>query len=217
MTQPRLRRLETKLANLSFTESETGADARTFEGYASVFDVIDHDGDRIQTGAFKASLSARKPAMLWQHDAAKPCGVYLDLREDERGLYVKGKLADTPLGREAYELLKMDAISGLSIGFVAKEAARNPEDGTRTITEADLMEISLVTFPANEAAQVTSVKAKKIETKRDLERCLRDAGQSQSEAKRVASTWQPQPSPAGLRDVGAALATLKTALKNRSQ
>lgn len=161
----------------------------TFEGYGAVFGNTDRDGDVVAKGAFAESLKARLPALLWQHNAKEPIGRFDVVREDDRGLYVRGRLSMTGKGAEAYELLKMGALNGLSIGFVTKEAMRNRATGTRTINRADLMEVSLVTFPANELARVSTVKSEKaaaaIETPRDFERMLRRRGFSRARAKAI--------------------------------
>ncbi len=164
-------------------EGENG----TFEGYGAIFGNLDRDGDVVSRGAFSESLKGRMPALLWQHNAKEPIGRFDVVREDAKGLYVKGRLSMEGRGREAYDLLKMGALDGLSIGFVTKEASRNATTGARTITKADLMEISLVTFPANELARVSTVKSSgpNLETPRGFERFLRESGFSRSRAKAI--------------------------------
>jgi HK97 family phage prohead protease len=171
---------------------KAAGDDGTVEGYGSVFGVCDDYDDVIAQGAYVASLAAHKaagtmPAMLWQHDASVPIGVWTEMVEDSRGLKIKGKLAlDTVKGAEAYALLKMGALNGLSIGFVAKQWAYDRETDVRTLTEVDLWEVSLVTFPANEKARITGVKAADvagIKTIRQAEQALRDAGFSADAAK----------------------------------
>lgn len=167
-------------------------DDGTVEGYGSVFGVRDNYDDVIAPGAYLASLAAHKaagtmPAMLWQHDATAPIGIWLEMVEDAKGLRIKGKLAlDTVKGAEAYALLKMGALNGLSIGFVSKQWTYDRETDVRTLTEVDLWEVSLVTFPANEKARITGVKAADvagIKTIRQAEQALRDAGFSADTAK----------------------------------
>lgn len=164
----------------------------TIEGYGSVFSVIDNYDDTIAKGAFANSLTAHKsagtmPAMLWQHDADKPIGVWTEMVEDAKGLRLKGQLAlETVLGKEAQALLKMGALNGLSIGFVSRKWSYDEATDVRTLTEVDLWEVSLVTFPANTSARVTSVKAAEvgqIQTVRQAEKALRDAGFSDEAAK----------------------------------
>jgi HK97 family phage prohead protease len=149
-----------------------------FSGYGSVFGVIDSYKEVVAPGAFSESLSQRTPALLWQHRSGEPIGVYSALREDQTGLYVEGKLAlKTARGAEAYELLKMGAISGLSIGFVTRDDSYDRVTGIRTLKKVDLWEVSLVTFPANDAARVSGVKSiDTIESLADAEAFLREAG-----------------------------------------
>lgn len=167
-------------------------DERGFEGYGSVFDVLDSYADVVAKGAFKRTLKEARqkgvaPALLWQHDPGQPIGVYDEMREDEHGLFVKGRLADTPEGDRAYKLLKMGALSGLSIGFRTLKSKMDDETGIRTLTEIELWEVSLVTFPANQAARVTGVKANgQLPTEREFERWLRrEAKFTEAEAKTI--------------------------------
>jgi len=169
---------------------KAAGDDGTVEGYGSVFGVRDDYDDVIAKGAFAGSLSQHKaagtmPAMLWQHNSAEPIGVWSDMVEDDRGLKITGRLAlATARGREAFELLKMGALNGLSIGFMSKQWAYDRETEVRTLTEIDLWEVSLVTFPANQAARVTGVKSAvdDILAPRDAERILREAGFSKTDA-----------------------------------
>jgi len=175
--------------------------AMEFSGYGAVFGNVDAYGDVIQPGAFADTLAAAQksgqfPAMLLQHggwgmDAASmmPVGVWTGLSEDGHGLKVEGKLLDTSAGRDTYVALKATprpAITGLSIGYVAKEwsARSKPEEPRRTLKKVDLMEISLVTFPANQKARIASVKSGDF-TEREFERLMQDAGLSRSEARIV--------------------------------
>lgn len=158
-----------------------------FEGYASVFDVVDQGMDVVNKGAFSKSLSTgRKVKMLWQHQQSEPIGVFEEVREDERGLFVRGRLLkDVRRGREAMALLKAGAIDSMSIGYIVKQAVDEAAGRIRRLTEIDLREVSLVTFPMLEAAMVTDVKS--IKTVRDFEKALRDAGFSCREAKAIAA------------------------------
>lgn len=198
--------METKIWNitdLKFAGAET--ETMTFEGYGAVFGNIDAYGDVIKTGAFAESLTEAKssglmPSMLLQHGGVTaedmtPIGVWSDIAEDGHGLKVKGQLADTSRGREAYELLKMGAFNGLSIGYRVKEFEKRtkPEEPRRTLKSVDLMEISLVTFPANGKARVHSVKSiDEVETIADCEKNLRDAGYSRKEAKQLVAKIREQ-------------------------
>lgn len=179
--------METKHHTFAFnikSFEETGA----FAGYASVFNVTDSQNDMVMPGAFARTLLEGAPAkLLWQHQPEEPIGVLKTLKEDAIGLYIEGEiLLSLTRGREAYALLKSGAINGLSIGYRTKEYAYDPESGIRYLTEVELFEVSLVTFPANELAGVTSLKSG-TPTIRDLEHILRDAGFSRKDAKAVAA------------------------------
>ena len=137
-----------------------------FKGYASVFNTEDAHGDVVCKGAFMRTLLHWRlkevwPKMLWQHAQDQVIGVWTDMREDEKGLYVEGKLLlDVAKAREAYALLRSKAVDSLSIGFRPKRSARG-QFGDREVTflrEVDLMEVSLVTFAANEDAKILAVK-----------------------------------------------------------
>jgi len=164
-------------------------DDGTFEGYGSVFHVEDSYKDVVAPGAFIKSLAAHKakgmmPALLWQHNSAQPLGVWEEMKEDEHGLFCKGRLLieDVQLAKEAHAFLKAGAISGLSIGYRTIVDEYDREAGIITLKELELWETSLVTFPANDAARVTGVKSE-----RDFEKFLRESGFSKSEATRIAS------------------------------
>lgn len=135
----------------------------SFSGYASVFDAVDTCNDRVVRGAFKDSLLTfqklgRMPKMLWQHNVQDVIGIWHDLREDDHGLHVKGQiLLDVQKGREAYSLMQAKAIDGLSIGFNIIESLKGSTKNVRLLTKINLIEISLVTLPANTQANVISV------------------------------------------------------------
>lgn len=177
------------------------AEGMTFTGYGAVFGNVDAYGDVILPGAFADTLAAAQksglwPAMLLQHggwgmgaEDMTPIGIWTSLAEDGHGLKVEGKFADTLRGREAYALLKMQprpAIDGLSIGYIPKDFSQRtkPEEPRRTLKKVELLEVSLVTFPANGKARISSVKSlEEIVSLRDAETYLREAGGfSKSEA-----------------------------------
>jgi len=168
---------------------EDDAEKGTFEGYGSIFNNKDLGNDVVMQGAFTKSLrrtGAKGVKMLYQHKSDMPIGVFDSIKEDENGLKVKGRLAlGTQAGKEAYELMKMGALDGLSIGFRVSPKGQdyNSRNRRRYIKEVELMEISLVTFPMNPKARVRSVKGDEL-TIREWEGGLRDAfSLSRSEAK----------------------------------
>lgn len=136
--------------------------APVIAGYASLFGVRDRSGDRVLPGAFRASLKSRgtaRIAMLWQHDPAQPIGRWERLGEDRRGLWVIGRLLPgVTLGREAAALIGAGAVSGLSIGFQARRAQKSRQGAERLLSDIDLWEVSVVTFPQVDGARVRIVR-----------------------------------------------------------
>lgn len=174
-------------------------DAMTIAGYGAVFGNVDSYGDVIAPGAFAASLAAHKsagtmPQMLLEHGASPlPIGVWKSMAEDGHGLKVEGQFLDTGLGIDSWKAAKAGAITGLSIGFRPTEfqMRQKPEDPRRMLKSVDLVEVSLVGFPANGKARVNQVKAAaEIITIRDLEDALRESGFSKADALAVCSRFQ---------------------------
>jgi uncharacterized protein len=177
-----------------------------FSGYAAVFGNVDAYGDVIEPGAFTKFLNDVEggiqnwPKMLLQHggidlsgQGATPIGAWNHLSEDNTGLKVIGQLAPTQRGKEIYELMKMQprpAIDGLSIGYIAREFANRikPGDPTRRLKRIDLVEISPVTFPANDKARVHGVKSIEEINERDFENVLCGLGFGKKAAKTIVSS-----------------------------
>lgn len=170
------------------------SDNGEFEGYGSVFGNKDSHDDIVVPGAFKASLDSwrekgRLPALLWQHNMQEPIGVYTDMKEDEHGLYVKGRLLidDDPLAKRAHAHMKAGSLGGLSIGYMIKDWEYASEKEAWLLKDIDLWEVSLVTFPSNEEARISNVKSAldRGETPRpsDVERTLREVGFSKAQAQ----------------------------------
>lgn len=176
-----------------------------FEGYGSVFGVLDSYREVVAPGAFAERLAdrkaqGRKVPCLWQHWWDEPIGVYegdlgdgLGLAEDDHGLKCEGRLLveDDPLAARAYAHLKAGSVSGLSIGYYVLEDSWNEKDRIRTLTKLDLQEISIVTFPANDDARVEEVRAKlaagQQPTQREVELALREKlGMSRVDAEAFA-------------------------------
>lgn len=138
-----------------------------FVGYASLFNRRDQSGDIVLPGAFAACLRRKSPdqlRMLFQHDAAEPVGTWLEMRETAKGLYVEGRLdCNVQRGREVLSLLESRGLDGLSIGFKTVTARRDKSTGTRLLSQIDLWEISLVTFPMLEGARVSQVKRRTLD------------------------------------------------------
>ena len=134
----------------------------SFEGYASLFGLVDMGQDQVMSGAFAASLLKRGPQgvkMLWQHKAAEPVGTWQSIIEDHRGLKVAGRLnLAVARAREILALMREGALDGLSIGFKTQLAATDKATGIRRLQKLDLWEISIVTFPMLPQARVSAVK-----------------------------------------------------------
>ena len=132
-----------------------------FSGYASVFNIVDACDDIVLRGAFEKTIVEKWPKLLWQHNAAEPIGIFTDIKENDMGLLVSAQLfLGIQKAREAYELLKGGAISGLSIGYIPVKWEYEERENSIVVLlkEIDLWEISLVTFPANPLANVADVK-----------------------------------------------------------
>ncbi|NWH09214.1 MAG: HK97 family phage prohead protease [Alphaproteobacteria bacterium] len=146
---------------MAFTFKQLSAQG-LFEGYASLFGIVDQTHDRVAPGAFRRTLLRRPPAgikMLYQHLAHEPIGVWERIIEDARGLYVRGRLVlDSARGRDVLALMRAGAIDGLSIGFRTVRGQTDQQTGVRTILEIDLWEVSVVTFPMLPGARVLRVK-----------------------------------------------------------
>lgn len=169
------------------------SDSGEFEGYGSVFGVKDSHDDVVMSGAFAASLRAwsdRKalPALLWQHRMDEPIGVYTEMKEDDVGLYVRGRLLidDDPLAKRAHAHMKAGSLTGLSIGYVLKDWEYDRSKEAFLLKEIDLWEVSLVTFPSNDEARISDVKNAlargEIPEQKKIERVLRDVGLSRKGA-----------------------------------
>lgn len=133
-----------------------------FEGYGSLFGIADLGGDVVVAGAFKDSLIKRGALgvkLLWSHDPAQPIGTWQILKEDVKGLYVRGQLDfAVAKAREVYALLKSGAVDGLSIGFKTQRSRKDIKTGGRRLEKVDLWEVSIVTFPMLPQARVSAVK-----------------------------------------------------------
>lgn len=175
---------------------ETVSRDGVFEGYASLFDTLDLGRDRVRPGAFRRSLQAGGVGavrMLYQHDPKEPIGVWEEIGEDQKGLFVRGRLLpEIRRASEVMTLMRMKALDGLSIGFKARRARRIRGGSARELLELDLYEISVVTFPMHPAARAAMVEAaqrpasitKGLPTVRQFERWLTsEAGFTRRQAR----------------------------------
>ncbi len=177
-----------KTLSLTAVDLKMEGDTGKFTGYASVFGGVDSYGDTIVKGAFESTLRKNgKPKMFYNHDWSMPVGKWLVVKEDDHGLYVEGEL--TPSLRMAEDVraaMKHGTIDGLSIGgYIERGDYDETETGRIVRKWGNLMEISPVVWPADSAAKADATAMKgadvteiieHIETIRDLESFLRDAG-----------------------------------------
>jgi len=203
---------------LQFKAEDIDAEKRIISGYASTYD-LDQGGDIIIRGAFTKTLAekAARVKVLWQHNGNMPIGKPVKMQEDENGLFVESYIAKTAQGDEALELVKEGIIDSMSIGYIVKESEYK-DDGVRLLKEVELMEYSLVTWPMNEAAVITGVKS--LEPK-EIERVLREAGLSKSQACAIASAGVARLREADHKeqeaDILAEIRNLKSLLQGASQ
>lgn len=204
--------LQTKDGSLGLSVKNSGitldvkavGDDGVIEGYASAFGVVDSYNEVVEPGAFTGSLvdsrrKGRSVKMLWQHNSEQPIGVWDDLAEDSKGLYVKGRILKdaSRLAGEAYSLLKGGALDELSIGYrTLQTAPHDDKQGVLKLLKLDLREVSLVTFGAlGRAARVTDVKSLleggQLPTVREFEEHLRESGFSKSLATAIAAKATP--------------------------
>ncbi|WP_374053691.1 HK97 family phage prohead protease [Xenorhabdus taiwanensis] len=196
------------------------SDSGEFEGYGSVFGVKDSYDDIVLPGAFANTLTqwgdkGSLPALLWQHRMDEPIGIYTEMKEDEIGLYLKGRLLvdDDPLAKRAHAHMKAGSLSGLSIGYILKDWEYDRSKEAFLLKELDLWEVSLVTFPANDEARVNNVKSAfargELPSQKSIERVLRDVGLSRSQAKAFMAEGYKSLSPRDV-DTVSALNALKS-------
>ena len=187
-----------KTLSLDDCEIKLKDDSGHFAGYASTFHRIDLQGDMITKGAYSQTLREfGMPKMLVQHDSRSlPIGKWISAKEDDHGLLVEGEF--TPgmaRAEETRAALRHGTVGGLSMGYVLQKGDYEERPEGRLIRRVSrLVEISVVTFPADSAARVNlaSIKSEeleqieRIETIRDLERFLREvSGFDQVTAKRL--------------------------------
>ena len=186
-------------------ETKSVDDVGVFEGYASTFGNVDQGGDVVEPGAFIESIVQAKKVgrvipMLWDHNPGQPIGIWNDMVEDTKGLFVRGELLidDDPIARRTHKMMKRKGLGGMSIGFAIPTGGAAMDDrrpGVRRLKKVDLREISLVTMPMNIQARPTSVKSildgGRMPTVREFEGFLREAGFSKSLAAAIAVKATP--------------------------
>lgn len=171
-----------------------------FSGYGSVFGNVDSYRETVAQGAFADSLAqtrakGRTFPVLWQHRSGEPIGNWnIDsLKEDSHGLFGEGELwlGDAPYAKVAHRGMQSKAITGLSIGYYVRDESFDEKTRIRTLKKLDLVEISIVTNPANDDARIDAVKAMiaggSLPSLKEFEQILREAGFSKSHAAVIAN------------------------------
>lgn len=197
-----------KTKDFAFTITKAVDDAGVFEGYASTFNNTDAHGEKVMPGAFVDSLNQHKrsgtmPLLLWQHDASEPLGGWEDMAEDGKGLWGRGRIEVEagPTEKRIHTHMKAGNIRGLSIGY--RELEAEPDGNVRLLKKLDLMEVSVVAFPANRRARIDAVKSEEQWARledlarrfrdgeqvpaKEFEKLLRDAGFPKSATVKIAS------------------------------
>jgi len=193
---PAIERRYSTLGEVSVDET-----VRTFEGYAVRFGQMNDHREFFQPGAFRATLAkpptGRKASFYLQHDWNQVIGEWVELREDDIGLFVKGRFVKSVIGEHAMALVREKLVTGLSIGFVPDDyEVENADDWQKRITHhksVDLYEVSLVERPSDKTAGVTAVRTIRADmTRREIEDLLRSQGATRAAARDMASKWRPK-------------------------
>ena len=181
-------------------EIKAVSDDGLFSGYGSVFGNVDAYNEIVAPGAFAESLAetrakGRTLPVLWQHRSGEPIGNWNieSMKEDDYGLFGSGNLwlDAAPYAKVAYRGMQSKAITGLSIGYYVRDDDFDEKTRIRTLKKLDLVEISIVTAPANDEARIDAVKAMiahgNLPSLKEFEQILREAGFSKSQAAVIAN------------------------------
>lgn len=174
-----------------------------YSGYASIYDRVDSDRDVIKPGAFVESIAemqqdGRQLPALWQHRYDMPIGIYKEITETEKGLFVRASLPkdDSFVSGRVMPQLRVKSVASMSVGFILQEWENDARNEVRNITKGRLMEVSLATFPSNEGAVITEVKS--VVPYQDLPLTDRDVAWDSTSALRRVRTWAGMDSPSDL-------------------
>lgn len=179
-----------------------GGNSREFTAYGNVKNIVDHALDVAMDGCYLNSIKRAKenddmPRLFWAHDPRQlPVGAIKSLEEDSKGLLFGGKLSNTTMGNDLYELAKDKAIKHFSIGYLVNQERWNSEKGYNELIEIDIKEISFVNFACNEESQLQDIKSRNqdaLPDRRELEQILRaGAPLSRKLATAIASYYEPR-------------------------
>lgn len=174
--------VKNKSFNVGVTDFKLDKETGTFTCYGNVKGNIDHALDRTLDGAYQESIDKHKsngtmPKMFWMHDKwGLPVGTWLEMKEDDKGLFLKGKLSKTSLGSDIEILAKDGALDSFSIGYRVIEEKWNSEKRCNDLIKLDIVEVSWVTFACNELSTLQEIKSHldsgKMPTKAELRELL---------------------------------------------
>lgn len=195
------------MKNKSLTVSVTGfkmdAESRTFTCYGNIKGNIDHARDRTLDGAYQKSIQKHKdngtmPKMFWMHNPYSiPVGKWLEMREDEKGLFMKGKLfKDSNDAKAIYEAAKEGALDSFSIGYNEIESKWNSEKNCNDLIELDIVETSWVTYACNEESLLQEIKNHmddgQLPSKAELRELFKSTGWfSKRQIERITAVYNP--------------------------
>jgi len=129
-----------------------------FAGYAAVFDRVDNGGDVIRRGAFATSLgNGRTVPLLWQHRTGVVIGHIEALAEDSKGLRVIARVHGGASSDRVAGLIGKGRLNGLSFGYRVRQSRQL--EGTRELTDLDLVEVSVVNRPMQPRALIHAVQS----------------------------------------------------------
>lgn len=192
-----------------------------FTCYANVKNIIDHVKDRTVDGCFTKSIERHKangtmPKQLWMHNPFNlPVGPWLEMREDAKGLFMRGRLSKTSMGSDIEILAKDGALDSFSIGYKTIEERWNSAKGCNDLIEVDIKEVSWVNFACNEPSKLQSIKSHleegKLPTKAELRELLESVGWlSKRQIERITAVYSPgddiEPEEVDLKQLGEILA-----------
>lgn len=194
--------MKNKFLQVGVTGFKLNAEEGTFTCYANVKGNIDHARDRTLNGAYQKSIerhmkNGTMPKMFWMHNPYElPVGKWIEMREDEKGLFMKGKLSDTSMGRDIEALAKDGALDSFSIGYIEVESKWNSDAGCNDLVELDIKEVSWVTFACNEESLLQEIKNHmddgQLPSKAELRELFKSTGWfSKRQIERITAVYNP--------------------------
>lgn len=168
---------KTKALKLRFKEVDGVSDDGEIYAWGNISNVVDYNNELVETGAYQATLDFHEDEgtsikMLYQHDPDRVIGVWDEYGVSEidgkEGFWVKGRInLDIPLGKEVHSNLKMGALDSLSIGYLVLDEYKG-NDGVIHLKSIIINETSIVTFPANAASKIISIKNRLEQEKQEI-------------------------------------------------